>query len=99
MRPQSSAVRTVATTRTAPVTSAGTSGRRTTWGTAPVAVRLARACSHAPEISANAALKGSGRQAPLLVNVSRGILYHGQEHCSYHLIAEQWVQKIRQALT
>ncbi|HEY1083224.1 MAG TPA: orotidine-5'-phosphate decarboxylase [Prosthecobacter sp.] len=43
------------------------------------------------------ALKGSGRQAPILVNVSRGIMYH-QERCSYSLMAADWKLRIQEAL-
>lgn len=42
-------------------------------------------------------LKGSGRQAPLLVNVSRGIMYH-TEKCSYGTIAADWKLRIQEAL-
>ncbi len=45
-----------------------------------------------------AALKGSARQAPLLINVSRGITYHGQEGRSYAEVASEWRDKIRAAL-
>ncbi|TDU72974.1 orotidine-5'-phosphate decarboxylase [Prosthecobacter fusiformis] len=43
------------------------------------------------------ALKGSGRKAPLLVNVSRGIMYH-QESCSFGTIAADWKLRIQEAL-
>lgn len=45
-----------------------------------------------------AALQGSGRKAPLLINVSRGILYHGQEGRSYAEVAREWRDKIEAAL-
>lgn len=43
------------------------------------------------------ALKGSGRKAPLLVNVSRGIMYH-QGIESFARIAEDWKMRIQEAL-
>jgi orotidine-5'-phosphate decarboxylase len=44
-----------------------------------------------------AALKGSGRKAPLLVNVSRGIMYP-QESGSYAKVAADWKQRIQEVL-
>jgi len=44
-----------------------------------------------------AALKGSGRKAPLLVNVSRGVLYQKDE-LSFAARAEHWMKQIQQAL-
>ncbi|MFM7605665.1 MAG: orotidine-5'-phosphate decarboxylase, partial [Prosthecobacter sp.] len=44
-----------------------------------------------------AALKGFGRKAPLLVNVSRGILYQ-DEHKSFAERADIWKQRIQQSL-
>ncbi len=44
------------------------------------------------------ALKDSGRLAPILVNVSRGILYHGQEGRTYGEVAREWSEKIEDAL-
>jgi orotidine 5'-phosphate decarboxylase subfamily 2 len=44
-----------------------------------------------------AALKGCGRKAPLLVNVSRGILYQ-EEHKSFAERAERWKERIQQSL-
>jgi orotidine-5'-phosphate decarboxylase len=44
-----------------------------------------------------AALKGAGRKAPLLVNVSRGILYQA-DHQSYAERARYWMQAIQSAL-
>ena len=44
-----------------------------------------------------AALKGSGRKAPLLVNVSRGVLYQKDE-LSFAQRAEHWMGQIQQAL-
>jgi len=44
-----------------------------------------------------AALKGSGRKAPLLVNVSRGILYQDDAK-SFAARAEEWRDSIREAL-
>lgn len=43
------------------------------------------------------ALKGSGRTAPLLVNVSRGVLYQGDSR-TFAQRAEHWMQQIQQAL-
>jgi orotidine 5'-phosphate decarboxylase subfamily 2 len=43
------------------------------------------------------ALKGSGRQAPLLVNVSRGILYQDEDK-TFAQRAEMWKLRIREAL-
>jgi orotidine 5'-phosphate decarboxylase subfamily 2 len=43
------------------------------------------------------ALKGSGRKAPLLVNVSRGILYQ-QDDLTFAQRAEHWMKQIQQAL-
>lgn len=45
-----------------------------------------------------AALKGSGRQAPLLVNVSRGIMYHQEPRSSYGTVAADWKLRIQEAL-
>lgn len=45
-----------------------------------------------------AALKGSGRKAPLLVNVSRGILYQEDEK-PYGERAREWKEKIAAAIT
>jgi orotidine-5'-phosphate decarboxylase len=45
-----------------------------------------------------AALRGSPRQAPLLINVSRGILYQ-DEHLTFAQRAEQWKNRIREALS
>lgn len=45
-----------------------------------------------------AALKGSARKAPLLVNVSRGILYHGEQGHSYAEVANRWRDAIAEAL-
>jgi len=45
-----------------------------------------------------AALKGSGRRAPLLVNVSRGIMYHNDERSSYGTVAADWKLRIQEAL-
>jgi orotidine 5'-phosphate decarboxylase subfamily 2 len=44
-----------------------------------------------------AALKNSGRQAPLLVNVSRGILYQDEDK-TFAQRAEMWKLRIREAL-
>jgi orotidine 5'-phosphate decarboxylase subfamily 2 len=44
-----------------------------------------------------AALKGCGRQAPLLVNVSRGILYQDEDK-TFAQRAEMWKMRIREAL-
>ncbi len=44
------------------------------------------------------ALRGSQRQAPLLVNVSRGIMYHEEGRASYRLVAQDWSMRIREAL-
>lgn len=44
-----------------------------------------------------AALKGTGRQAPVVVNVSRGILYQDPER-SYAEKAALWCQQIEEAL-
>jgi len=44
------------------------------------------------------ALRGSGRKAPLLVNVSRGILYHGDVKRTHAQVALDWAAKIRTAL-
>ena len=44
-----------------------------------------------------AALKGAGRKAPLLVNVSRGILYQDDQQ-SYGERARHWMQAIHSAL-
>lgn len=44
-----------------------------------------------------AALKGSGRKAPLLVNVSRGILYQDDSQ-TFAGRAEHWMLQIQQAL-
>ena len=44
-----------------------------------------------------AALKGCGRQAPLLVNVSRGILYQDEDK-TFAQRAEMWKLRIREAL-
>ena len=44
-----------------------------------------------------AALKGSGRKAPLLVNVSRGVLYQKDE-LSFAARAEHWMRQIQAAL-
>jgi orotidine-5'-phosphate decarboxylase len=44
-----------------------------------------------------AALKGSGRKAPLLINVSRGILYQ-EDGKTYAERAQYWQQSIQQAL-
>jgi orotidine 5'-phosphate decarboxylase subfamily 2 len=44
-----------------------------------------------------AALKNSSRQAPLLVNVSRGILYQDEDK-TFAQRAEMWKQRIREAL-
>ncbi len=44
------------------------------------------------------ALKGSGRLAPLLVNVSRGILYQAEDK-SFSERAEMWKNRIREALS
>jgi orotidine-5'-phosphate decarboxylase len=44
-----------------------------------------------------AALKNSGRQAPLLVNVSRGILYQDEDK-TFAKRAEMWKLRIREAL-
>ncbi len=44
-----------------------------------------------------AALKGSGRKAPLLVNVSRGILYQ-EDGKSFAQRAQDWMEKIKAAL-
>lgn len=44
-----------------------------------------------------AALKGAGRKAPLLVNVSRGVLYQ-QDDLTFAARAEHWMQQIQQAL-
>ncbi|MCX6856198.1 MAG: orotidine-5'-phosphate decarboxylase, partial [Verrucomicrobia bacterium] len=44
-----------------------------------------------------AALKGGGRQSPLLINVSRGILYQ-DDGKSYADRAKHWQQSIQQAL-
>jgi len=44
-----------------------------------------------------AALKGSPRQAPLLVNVSRGILYQDEDK-PFALRAEMWKNRIQEAL-
>ena len=43
------------------------------------------------------ALKGSGRSAPLLVNVSRGILYQDEDK-PFSERAEMWKNRIREAL-
>lgn len=45
-----------------------------------------------------AALKGSGRAAPILVNVSRGIMYHNDERSSFGTVAADWKLRIREAL-
>jgi orotidine 5'-phosphate decarboxylase subfamily 2 len=45
-----------------------------------------------------AALRGSGRQAPLLVNVSRGLLYHGQAGRGFAEVARDWATRIEEAL-
>lgn len=46
-----------------------------------------------------AALKsGAPRTAPLLVNVSRGLLYHGQEGRTHADVARDWRDKIEAAL-
>lgn len=45
-----------------------------------------------------AALKGSGRKAPILVNVSRGIMYHTEERSSFGTVAADWKHRIREAL-
>lgn len=44
-----------------------------------------------------AALRGSGRQAPLLVNVSRGILYQ-EDSLTFAQRAQDWMEKIKAAL-
>jgi len=44
-----------------------------------------------------AALRGSGRKAPLLVNVSRGVLYQ-QDELTFAARAEHWMSQIQQAL-
>ncbi len=44
-----------------------------------------------------AALKGCGRQAPLLVNVSRGILYQDEDK-TFAERAEMWKRRIQEAL-
>ena len=44
------------------------------------------------------ALKGSGRSAPLLVNVSRGILYQDEDK-PFSERAEMWKNRIREALS
>lgn len=44
-----------------------------------------------------AALKGSSRQAPLLVNVSRGVLYQ-KDDLSFAARAEHWMKAIQSAL-
>jgi orotidine-5'-phosphate decarboxylase len=43
------------------------------------------------------ALKDSGRQAPLLVNVSRGILYQDEDK-SFAQRADMWKMRIREAM-
>jgi orotidine 5'-phosphate decarboxylase subfamily 2 len=45
-----------------------------------------------------AALRGSSRQAPLLVNVSRGLLYHGQAGRAFAEVAGDWASRIEEAL-
>lgn len=44
------------------------------------------------------ALKGSGRNAPLLVNVSRGIMYHNDERSSFGTVAADWKLRISEAI-
>jgi orotidine-5'-phosphate decarboxylase len=44
-----------------------------------------------------AALKGSGRKAPLLVNVSRGVLYQ-EDDKAFAQRAQEWRDKIAAAL-
>jgi len=44
-----------------------------------------------------AALKGCGRKAPLLVNVSRGVLYQ-KDDMSFAQRAEHWMRQIQQAV-
>jgi orotidine 5'-phosphate decarboxylase subfamily 2 len=45
-----------------------------------------------------AVLRGSGRRAPLLVNVSRGLLYHGQAGRAFAEVAGDWASRIEEAL-
>ncbi|WP_078816163.1 orotidine-5'-phosphate decarboxylase [Prosthecobacter debontii] len=44
------------------------------------------------------ALKGSARKAPLLVNVSRGIMYHNDPRSSFGTVAADWKLRIREAI-
>lgn len=44
-----------------------------------------------------AALRGTGRKAPLLINVSRGVLYQ-KDDLTYAQRAEHWMRQIQQAL-
>ncbi|GAA5148606.1 MAG: orotidine-5'-phosphate decarboxylase [Verrucomicrobiota bacterium] len=43
-------------------------------------------------------LKGSGRKAPVLVNVSRGIMYHQEERSGFATVAADWKLRIQEAL-
>lgn len=45
-----------------------------------------------------AALRGNARKAPVLINVSRGILYPQEDADSYSALALKWRQKIRGGL-
>jgi orotidine 5'-phosphate decarboxylase subfamily 2 len=45
------------------------------------------------------ALKGSQRRAPLLVNVSRAIMYHQNEKSSFAQVAKDWQAQIEMALS
>ncbi len=43
-------------------------------------------------------LKGSGRKAPVLVNVSRGIMYHQEKRSGFATVAADWKLRIQEAL-